>query len=152
MTYLDRDLGPDGPTHAPAKPVTTQRTPAAAPPPLLDLQRLAGNAAVTQAVKSGRFEPDLSIQRIDDPESMEAVTQISRMRGPPSTGWQRYRPTPDSCRTSWRCCTCGRCWHEPTATRRGIGSFGIVTAPRRHRWALKGIWPWRRPRYDGVRD
>ena len=67
MAYLDHDLGPESATRAPERPV--QRTQAS--PPLLDLQRLAGNAAVTQAVKSGRFDPDLPIQRIDDPASME---------------------------------------------------------------------------------
>lgn len=69
MTYLDHELGPDGPTRAPAEPVTTQRTPA----PLMDLQRLAGNAAVTQAIKSGRFDPDLPVQRIEADEEIEDI-------------------------------------------------------------------------------
>jgi hypothetical protein len=62
MTYIDHDLGPEVPARAPAPPVTTQRTQAS---PLLDLQRLAGNSAVSQAVKSGTFDPALPIQRLE---------------------------------------------------------------------------------------
>jgi hypothetical protein len=63
LTYLEHDLGHEGPT----RPVTTQRTPAGGPAaPMLDLQRLAGNAAVSQAIKSGRFDSDVPVQRLDD--------------------------------------------------------------------------------------
>ena len=64
MAYLDHDLGPEGATRAPDRPI--QRTPAQSP--VLDLQRLAGNAAVSQAMKNGTFLP---VQREDDPEAME---------------------------------------------------------------------------------
>ncbi len=65
MTYLDRQVGNEGPSRAPSRPVTTQRTPAGSPP-LLDLQRLAGNAAVNQAIRSGQFDPGLPVQRLDE--------------------------------------------------------------------------------------
>lgn len=68
MTYIDHDLGPQGPSRAPAKPVTTQRTPAGAHSPLLDLQRLAGNAAVSGAVRDGRFDSSVPVQRLADGE------------------------------------------------------------------------------------
>jgi hypothetical protein len=68
MAYLDHDLGPEGATRVPDRPI--QRT--TAQPPVLDLQRLAGNAAVSQAIKSGTFAPNIPIQREDDPEAMEA--------------------------------------------------------------------------------
>lgn len=64
MSYIDHDLGPE--VSGPARPVTAQRTAAGNQPPLLDLQRLAGNAAVTSAIQSGRFDADLPIQRLDD--------------------------------------------------------------------------------------
>jgi hypothetical protein len=65
LTYLDHDLGPDGASRAPGHPVTTQRTPSgASTPPMLDLQRLAGNAAVSQAIKSGQFDSEVPVQRL----------------------------------------------------------------------------------------
>lgn len=71
MSYIDHDLGPDGPTRAPVKPVTTQRTPSGAQPPLLDLQRLAGNAAVSGAIRRGQLDPSLSVQRVQADEEEE---------------------------------------------------------------------------------
>ena len=63
MAYLDHDLGPEGTTRSPERPI--QRT--AAQSPVLDLQRLAGNAAVSQAMKSGSFAPT-TIQREGEDE------------------------------------------------------------------------------------
>lgn len=75
MTYLDHDLGPDGASRAPGRPVTTQRTPSgASTPPMLDLQRLAGNAAVSQAIKSGQFDSELPVQRLEG-ETAEDETE-----------------------------------------------------------------------------
>lgn len=69
MTYLEHDLGPEGPTRTPNPPVTTQRIPTdSRSGPVLDLQRLAGNAAVSQAIKTGRLDGGLPVQRLDDEE------------------------------------------------------------------------------------
>ncbi|MDE3203642.1 MAG: hypothetical protein KGQ66_05405 [Acidobacteriota bacterium] len=77
MTYLDHDLGPDGASRAPGHPVTTQRTPSgASTPPMLDLQRLAGNAAVSQAIKSGQFDSEVPVQRLDGDTMEEEEEEI----------------------------------------------------------------------------
>lgn len=74
MSYIDHDLAPEGARRAPARPVTAQRSPAGAQSPLLDLQRLAGNAAVTSAIRSGRFDADLPVQRLeDDTDDLEDI-------------------------------------------------------------------------------
>ena len=65
MAQFDHDLGPEGPSPTRTRPVTAPRTPAGTTgAPLLDLQRLAGNAAVSQAVQSGRFDSGLPVQRL----------------------------------------------------------------------------------------
>ena len=74
MTYLDHDLGPEGPSRS-HRPVNTQRTPAAGQAPLLDLQRLAGNAAVSSAVKSGRFDSSVPVQRLDEDAADEEFAE-----------------------------------------------------------------------------
>jgi hypothetical protein len=77
LTYLEHDLGPDGANRAPARPVPAQRTPAGAP--LLDLQRLAGNAAVSQAMKTGRLGQDVPVQRLEEDtedSSEEEMTEL----------------------------------------------------------------------------
>jgi hypothetical protein len=80
LTYLEHDLGPDGANRAPARPVPAQRTPAGAPSaPLLDLQRLAGNAAVSQAMKTGRLGQDVPVQRVEEDtedSSEEEMTEL----------------------------------------------------------------------------
>lgn len=70
---MEYDLAPNGPTRTPPRPVTAQRTSTDRPAPLLDLQRLAGNAAVSSAVKSGRFDSSLPVQRLEDDQ--EAVDE-----------------------------------------------------------------------------
>ncbi len=83
MTYLDHDLGPDGVSRAPGRPVTTQRTPSgASTPPMLDLQRLAGNAAVSQAIRSGQFDSEVPVQRLagdtmEEEEEEEAEEEVA---------------------------------------------------------------------------
>ena len=74
MTYLDHDLGPEGPSRAPGGPVITQRTPAnPATSPMLDLQRLAGNAAVSQAIKNGQFD-STPVQRLEEGATLDEDT------------------------------------------------------------------------------
>ena len=69
---MEYDLAPNGPTRTTPRPVTAQRTPAQGnQAPLLDLQRLAGNAAVSSAVKSGRFDSSVPVQRIDEQEAVD---------------------------------------------------------------------------------
>jgi hypothetical protein len=64
LSYLDHDVAPDGARRAPQRPVTSQRTSAgSSAPPMLDLQRLAGNAAVSQAIRSGQFD-STPVQRL----------------------------------------------------------------------------------------
>ena len=80
MAQFDHDLGPEGPSTARTRPVAAQRTPAGSSgAPLLDLQRLAGNAAVSQAVQSGRFDSSLPVQRLatelDENESEDIEAQ-----------------------------------------------------------------------------
>jgi adenylate cyclase len=77
------------------------------------------------------------VQRGGEADPADAQAAIDRLAAIPTD--------PGFVLTKSHCSGCGRCWPEPTATRPAIGSFGIVTAPRRHRWALKGLWPWRRP-------
>jgi len=61
LSYLEHDMGSES-SRTVERPVT-QRTPAGSTPaPLLDLQRLAGNAAVSHAIQSGRFD-STTVQR-----------------------------------------------------------------------------------------
>ena len=71
MAYLDHDIGPDGASRATGRPV--QRTPAQSP--VLDLQRLAGNAAVSQVMKSRRSDSTVPVQRIDDEDASESMEE-----------------------------------------------------------------------------
>ncbi len=81
MSYIDHDRGPE--VAGPSRPVTAQRTPSGDQHPLLDLQRQAGNAAVTSAIKSGQFGSTLPVQRLDDaaesagPEEEEAEEEAT---------------------------------------------------------------------------
>jgi hypothetical protein len=70
MAYLDHDLGPDS-TRGPDRPV--QRTQTSSP--VLDLQRLAGNAAVSQAMQSGRFGSSVTVQRQEEEDEAEKETE-----------------------------------------------------------------------------
>ncbi len=57
-----------------------------------------------------------------------AATQISRMRGPPSTGFGY---------TKSRCCGCKPCWRALTVTMPAIANTGIATATWRKRLARR---------------
>ena len=66
MSYLDHDMAPEGARRAPQRSVTTQRTSSgSSASPMLDLQRLAGNGAVSQAIRSGQFD-STPVQRLPE--------------------------------------------------------------------------------------
>ena len=68
MSYFDHDTVAEGPARA--RPASVQRATGGASNDLLDLQRSAGNAAVSQAIQSGRFDSGVAVQR-EEGESAE---------------------------------------------------------------------------------
>ena len=76
MAYLDHDLGPEG-TRGPDRPIQRRQ----ASSPVLDLQRLAGNAAVSQAMQGGRFGSTV-VQREGEDEEKEDEEQAGEDETP----------------------------------------------------------------------
>lgn len=74
MAYLDHDLGPEG-TRGPDRPIQRRQ----ASSPVLDLQRLAGNAAVSQAIQSGRFGSTVVQREGEDEEEKELEEEESEV-------------------------------------------------------------------------
>ena len=72
MSYLDHDLGPDT-NRSPERPIQRKQ----ASSPVLDLQRLAGNAAVSQAIQRGQFGSSIAVQREEESdEESEAESEV----------------------------------------------------------------------------